>query len=132
LASHTAESFRLNSEATEGTVTVEAAYSKHRRRDVLPLPRRLIPIVKPWLDPRAPGQLLWRGAWTFNSATMLRMNFDAAGIDYRTVEGYSDFHAQLHGTLTRDNRVMPLTDLQAFARRGKLAMTMRYVHTSAP
>lgn len=47
LASLTAASFDL--EAKPATVTVEAAYSKHRRRDVLPLRADLVVLLCPFL-----------------------------------------------------------------------------------
>ncbi len=102
LASLTAASFDL--EAEPPTVTVEAAYSKHRRRDVLPLRADLAVLICPYLatldseaagvaqnersaqgDPEAESSdernatgRLWPGTWIERSARMLRQDLEAA------------------------------------------------------
>ena len=47
LASLTPASFALD--ASPATLTVEAAYSKHRREDVIPLHDELVRRLRPWL-----------------------------------------------------------------------------------
>ena len=54
LRSLTPESFDLD--AHPPTVTVEAAYSKHRRRDEQPIRRDLADLLGPWLATRRPGK----------------------------------------------------------------------------
>jgi integrase len=102
LASLTAASFDL--EAEPATVTVEAAYSKHRRRDVLPLRADLAVLLCPLLstfdsdalsvariERSAQGDLeaesngerasmghLWAGTWVEKPAKMLRRDLRAA------------------------------------------------------
>ena len=61
LASLMPVSFDLD--AAPATVTVEAAYSKHRRQDVVPLHAELVRRLRPWLAGIAPGRLLWPGKW---------------------------------------------------------------------
>jgi len=58
LASLTPESFDLNAEPP--TVTIEAAYSKHRRRDEQPIRRDLADLLKPWLKGRKRGQPVFK------------------------------------------------------------------------
>jgi integrase len=57
LGSLTPESFDLAS--SPPTVTVEAACSKHRRRDVIPLHPELVEMIKEWLPEYAPGAVLF-------------------------------------------------------------------------
>ena len=102
LASLTAGSFDLTSDPP--TVTVEAAYSKHRRRDTLPLRADLVVLLRPLLSgindktPSTPqnrrqpvldskagaggsGTLranVWPGTWVSRSAEMLRNDLAAA------------------------------------------------------
>src|SRR5271155_3997636 len=47
LRSLTPDSFNLTSQSP--TVTVEACYSKHRRKDVLPLHPDMVPRLRQWL-----------------------------------------------------------------------------------
>jgi integrase len=53
LRSLTPESFDL--EANTPTVTVQAAYSKHRRKDIQPIRRDLADLLKPWLMGKTAG-----------------------------------------------------------------------------
>ena len=121
------ENFRLKD--VPCTLTIQAGYSKHRRQDVLPVPVDLAMKLKPWLAKRKLGQPLWPGSWANDAAAMLRDDLDAAGIPYKTTDGYFDFHAQRHGAITRGSHCMRLPQLKAFARHGKIEMTMRYTHT---
>jgi len=58
LASLTPESFDLDAEPP--MVTIEAAYSKHRRRDEQPIRRDLADLLKPWLKGRKRGQPVFK------------------------------------------------------------------------
>ena len=53
LHSLTPESFDLDTDPP--TVTVQAAYSKHRRKDVQPIRRDLADLLRPWLTGKKPG-----------------------------------------------------------------------------
>jgi integrase len=128
LASLTPESFDLNA----ATVTVEASYSKRRRRDVQPLPAAFIPELREWLAGRA--DTLWparsRGAWINHGAKMIRADLAAAGITYQTAAGYADFHSLRHTFITSLARagVHPKT-AQTLARHSTITLTMdRYSH----
>lgn len=81
------DSFALGGEAPAGTV--DGAYSKHQRRDTLQLP--------PWLTAelaahRAAGGPLWPDLPPC-PALVLQDDLAAAGVPYRTAEGFFDFHA---------------------------------------
>jgi len=76
LASLTVSSFDMEAK----TVTVEAAYSKRRRKDVLPLHPSLIDRLSPWLKSKR-GRV-WKAAWSKDGAKMLRRDLKRAGIDY--------------------------------------------------
>jgi integrase len=86
----TPESFDLDGDPP--TVTVKAAYSKHRRDDVQPIPASVVERLRPWLATKPPGKPVFQG-WTRRTAEMLRLDLGAAGIPYKTDEGVVDFHA---------------------------------------
>ncbi len=78
------------------TVTVAAAYSKHRRQDVLHLPAWLSAQLVEWF---AAGG----GCWPFpreHQGRVLQRDLKAAGVPYRTEEGFFDFHALRHWFVT--------------------------------
>ena len=58
LRSLTPESFDLD--ADPPVVTIEAAYSKHRRRDEQPIRRDLADLLRPWLKGRPAGEPVFR------------------------------------------------------------------------
>ena len=155
LASLSADSFDLD--ADPPTITVEASYSKHRRRDVLPLRGDLIERICPLLsrfNSEAPGLRqngprlvsnsvavragrkakcgnLWPGSWYKRAATMLRLDLDAAGVAHVDTAGrVFDFHALRHQFLSDLARagVHP-KEAQALARHSTITLTMdRYTH----
>ena len=97
LRSLTRESFDL--EASPPTCTVEAAYSKRRRRDVQPLPEALIELLQAWLSDFEPGQPVFEGI-AGDTARMLRADLAAARVEWldeagseadRQERGRSDF-----------------------------------------
>jgi integrase len=91
LASLTRSSFDL----TEGTVTVNAGYSKRRREDVLPLHPELVKLFAEYLQGKTKDGTIWPGTWSKQaSAKMLRLDLAEAGIPYRDEAGrVFDFHA---------------------------------------
>jgi len=97
LASLTPESFALD--ATPPTVTVEAGYSKRRRRDVQPLPPQLVGPLAAWLAGKERGRPVFKVP--DKTAAMLRADLEAAGIPRETREGVVDFHALRHTYVTR-------------------------------
>jgi hypothetical protein len=122
----TPESFSFSDTTNE--VKVVACYSKAKREDVLPIPKSLARKLKPWIVSKAAGAPLWPGTWANDAAEMLRVDLDAAGIPYKTDEGYFDFHATRHGAITAGGRVMSITKLMQFARHTKIETSMRYNH----
>ena len=115
LRSLSADSFDFDSDTP--TVTVAAAYSKHRKQDVIPLPPSVAARMRTWL---ADGRPLWPNL-TRNTAYMLRGDLKAAGIPY-VVEGpdgplFADFHSTRHTYATAVCRTdAPIKDMMAMTR----------------
>jgi integrase len=132
LASLTPASFDLG--ASPPTVTVEAAYSKHRRRDVLPLRRDVAEVVAGFLAGKPKGARLWPGRWHKDGAALVRADLAAGGIPYEDEGGrVFDFHALRHTFLTHlaESRVHPKV-AQVLARHSSITLTMdRYTHLNA-
>jgi integrase/recombinase XerC len=90
LASVTVRSLDLAAEPP--TITVRAAYSKHRDNDVQPVPHSLATRLRAWLDSRGEAgpflpfeeldefgdRRLWPGTWHTRAAEMLREDLQAA------------------------------------------------------
>ncbi len=109
LASLTPASFNLA--ADPPTVALAAAYSKHRREDVLPLQSDLAARLRQRLTERdrpqddqqvilpsdraadAKCEPLFPGTWPEKAAKMLRIDLTAAAIPYVTDAGIADFHS---------------------------------------
>jgi len=146
LASLTPASFDLA--ADPPTVTIAAGYSKHRRKDVLPLHPDLAARLRQWLsDRKKPGdgqqviltlnrstnakpERLFPGTWPTKAVTMLRGDLDAAGIPYATDSGYADFHSLRHTFISNlaAGGVHPKL-AQQLARHSTITLTMdRYSH----
>ncbi len=128
LASLTPESFDLRSK--QPTVTVEAAFSKHRRRDVLPLHPELVTMLKGWLRDYRPGELLFPKLGKRRTWLMVKKDLARVGIEYETREGIADFHAAgRHSHITELLRSgVSLPEAKELARHSDIKMTMRYTH----
>jgi integrase len=153
LASLTPESFNLDTEPQ--TVTVEAAYSKHRRQDVLPLHSSLAALIRPWLGSKHAGKLVWPGRWAQGKEAGVILKIDLnrartawiaeAGDDqverdcrarsfylaYKDNDGrYADFHALRHTFITNmvKSGISPKA-AQSLARHSTIDLTMN-VYTS--
>src|SRR5262245_36386148 len=114
-------------------ITVQAAYSKHRREDVLPLHVALTTLLEAWLPTKPKDQPVWPGKWakSKHAALMLRHDLKAAGIPYVDDGGlYVDFHALRHTFITNmvKSGVAPKM-AQALARHSTIDLTMN-VYTS--
>ncbi len=115
------------------TVTVRAAYSKHRRDDKLPLKPSTARMLARWGDESGPAD---REHPVFalppKNAAMLRGDLADAGIEYRDAEGrVADFHALRHTFVSALARggVHPKV-AQQLARHSTITLTMdRYSHT---
>jgi len=113
------------------TVTVEAAYSKHRREDVLPLRPDTAAELGAFLAVKSPAAQAFRPP-KGKLARMLRADLEAAGIPYRDESGrVADFHSLRHTFVTNlaNSGVHPKV-AQALARHSTVTLTMdRYSHT---
>ncbi len=131
LASLSTESFSLT--GNPPTVVVAAAYSKHRREDVLPLPAELLPHLASYLATKRPGDKLWPGDWAEHryAGKLLQKDLKRAGVVYRDGQGrFADFHALRHTFITNLGRHgVSLTTAQKLARHSTPVLTAaRYTH----
>lgn len=128
LGSLTPESFRLT--GTDPMVFVAAAYSKHRREDVLPLRNDVGRFMWGYLHHREPGLPVWPGSWTVTAAEMLRRDLDAAGIPYEEGGEVFDFHALRHQFITAVVRATANPkEAQTLARHSTITLTYdHYAH----
>jgi integrase len=82
-------------DADPPTVTVRAAYSKHRRDDVQPIRPELADALRRWLSTKPDGAPVFV-ALTMRTGEMVKADLEGAGILYETNEGTADFHALRH------------------------------------
>jgi integrase len=126
LASLTPASFDLDAEPP--TVTVAAAFSKHRREDVQPLRRDTAEMMRGYLAGRPRHLPVWPGSWFEVGAEMLRRDLAAAGIPYRDEAGeVLDFHGLRHTFISAlaSSGVHPKV-AQVLARHQSITLTMDY------
>jgi integrase len=129
LASLTSSSFDFESDPP--TVSVEAGYSKHRRRDVLPLHPELVAELRMRAAAQGPGVPLWIGTWSQRASRMVRSDLERAGLPYRDQHGrFFDFHALRHTFLSNLARSGVHPKLaQGLARHSSIELTMNaYTH----
>jgi site-specific recombinase XerD len=128
IASLTPRSFDLAGDPP--TLTVEAACSKSRRKDVLPLHPEFLVELREWLAGRKPDEPLFPKLAKRRTWLMVKKDLERAGIAYITAEGIADFHAagrHSHITgLVRNGASLP--EAQKLARHSDIKMTMRYTH----
>src|SRR4051812_36243511 len=75
-------------------VTVEAAYSKHRREDILPLRPDLAALIGDYLAGKPKDAPIWPGSWVDRAGEMVCHDLEEAGIISRGESGRAfDFHA---------------------------------------
>ena len=152
LASLTPASFDLS--ADPPTVTVEAGYSKRKRRDQVPLHPDLVTLLRDWLTARDAGERLWPGRWAADhgAVDLIRRDLANARMAYLTAATGSaererregddfltahnsvgeviDFHSLRHQFVTSlvAAGVAP-KDAQALARHSTITLTLdRYAH----
>ena len=128
LASLTPRSFDLNSDPPK--LTVEAACSKHRRQDVLPLHPELVELLHTWLDGVPPDTPLFPNLDKKKTWLMVKNDLEAVGIPYETEAGVADFHAAGRHThiteLLRNGAT--LAEARELARHTDVRQTMKYTH----
>lgn len=131
MRSLTRESFRLDD--TPPTVTVQAAYSKHRREDVQPFRSELAKALRPFVNKAKAGQQVFPLPPDRRKAVaMFKADLKAAGILYKDKSGkFADFHALRHTFITNlaKGGVSPKVAMD-LARHSDINLTMgRYSHT---
>lgn len=128
LASLTPQSFNLD--GNPATLTVEAACSKHRRTDVLPLHPELVSMLREWLAELSPNEPMFPKLKNRRTWLMVKRDLEGAGIEYETADGVADFHAAgRHSYITelmRNGATLP--EAKELARHSDVKMTMRYTH----
>ena len=109
------------------TLTVEAACSKHRRKDVLPLHPELVSLLREWLAGLDPGNVLFPMLAKRRTWLMVKKDLERVGIPYETPDGIADFHAAGRHThiteLLRNGASLP--EAKELARHTDVKMTMR-------
>jgi len=149
LRSLTPESFDLDGDPP--TVTVEAGYSKHRRKDVQPIRQDLADLLRQWLAARPTGEPVF-GTMPEKTARMIRKDLQAAKkkwveevkspevqkerqdsdfLAYRNTAGLvADFHALRHTYVSRLVRSGANVKVaQELARHSTPMLTLgRYAH----
>ncbi len=128
LASLTPASFDLAS--PQPTLTVEAACSKHRRTDTLPLHPRLIAVLPAWLNGLKRTDRMFPGLETKKTWLMVKKDLERAGIEYETAAGIADFHASGRHTFITEllRNGATLAETRELARHGDFRMTALYTH----
>ncbi len=154
LASLTAASVSLASDPP--ALTVEAGYSKRKRKDTVPLHPGVAGKLGPWLVGEGRAAVLWPGKWAspFTAAAMLERDSiavraawiaEATDVEDRATReqsdflayedasgGKADFHALRHKFITElvEAGVQP-KDAEELARHSTIASTMdRYAHVT--
>ena len=128
LASLTPESFKLNQ--ANPTVVVEAACSKHRRLDTLPLHPDLVAMLPQWMKDVPADTPLFPKLGKRKTWLMVKKDLERIGIPYENRDGIADFHAagrHTHITELLRNGAS-LTEVKELARHSDIRMTMKYTH----
>ena len=111
------------------TVTVNAAYSKHRRQDVLPVRPETAALLQDFFGVKMPMAKAFGGSYkalTKRTAEMLRADLAEAGIPYIDEAGrVADFHSLRHttGSLLAASGVHPKV-AQTLMRHSDINLTM--------
>jgi len=130
IRSLTRASFDLDSNPP--TVKLQAAYSKRRREDILPLRPDLADGLRVFTATLTPVTLVFKMPKKDQVIDMLRADLQDAGVAYRDDAGrVVDFHALRHTFISNlaAGGVHPKT-AQTLARHSTIALTMdRYSHT---
>ena len=120
-------------EGNPPTVTVQAAYSKHRRDDTIPLRPGTASALKAYFARMLPAAEAFPMPEGRMGSRLLRVDLESAGIAYVDQSGrVADFHALRHTFITNlaDSGVHPSV-AQRLARHSDINLTMsRYTHSS--
>jgi integrase len=128
LASLTPESFHLGGH--DPSIVLQAAFSKHRRRDVVPVPKSIVQRLQKWLAKMSNDRPVFAKLGQRKTHKMVAHDLAAAGIPSRTRDGRCrDWHALRHTFVTRAWRSGATANLvRTLARHSDLRETMRYSH----
>lgn len=107
------------------TVMVDAAYSKHRRQDIVPLRAALASELQSYFANKLPTAKAFHVAG--KTGNMIQADLADAEIPYIAAGGYFDFHSLRHTFIT-NLRKAPSRVAQSLARHQSSAMTDRYTH----
>ncbi|MBL8823170.1 MAG: site-specific integrase [Planctomycetia bacterium] len=115
------------------SVRCHAAYTKNRKHVEQPLPPWIIPLLEQFLQPLASEAKLWPGPWYKRACYMLRSDMTAAGIPYKTCEGYFDFHSFRGQYITELASVTHnIKVLQTLARHADVRLTLHRYAKARP
>lgn len=121
-------------DAARPTVKLQAAYSKRRREDVLPLRPDMATALAPFLASRIPTSAAFRIPRGWRAAEMLAADLEAADLKVQDGEGrVFDFHALRHSFISNlaNGGVAPKV-AQSLARHSTITLTLdRYTHLRA-
>lgn len=128
LGSLTPRSFKLDD--AQPVLVVEAACSKHRRKDTLPMHPELVALVREWIAKIGPDDPLFPRLARKKTYTMVQKDLERAGIPYETHEGLADFHAagrhsHITGLIAAGASIMEAKEL---ARHADIRQTAKYTH----
>ncbi len=117
-------------DANPPILTVNAACSKHRRQDVLPLHPDLVPQLRKWTKGLADDEVLFPKLAKRRTWLMVKKDLERVGIPYQTKAGIADFHAAgRHTHITELFRNgASITEAKELARHTDVRMTMKYTH----
>jgi integrase len=123
----------LHFEHDTPTIKIEAAYSKHRREDVLPLKKDIAELFQKWQADcnGQPDEKIFKVSRFMKWADMLKIDLEAAGIAYQDEAGrFADFHALRHTYITNVVKSGASPKIaQSLARHSKITLTMdTYTH----
>ncbi len=107
------------------TVTVDAAYSKHKRQDIVPLRAALASELQSYFAGKLPTAKAFHVA--DKPGIMIQADLADAKIPYLDSGGYFDFHSLRHTFITNLKNA-PSRVAQSLARHQSSAMTDRYTH----
>lgn len=129
LRSLTRASFNLTADVP--TVAVEAAYSKRKRRDTLPLRQDTADVLRRVLATKAPAAPAFNMPDSTMTAAMIREDMEAAKVKPTDDAGrVADFHALRHTFITNLGRTgIHFKTQQELARHSTPVLTARYSHS---
>jgi integrase len=143
-----------NFDLTKLTVTIQAAYSKNKRTDVLPISESLANTLEPWLKTKKPKTKLWAGAYhrgqlgkklKKDMARARELYIAQASTEpekkkrqaddflrWQDSSGlFADFHSQRATFITTLAGLTPnIKEVQQLARHQNALTTMRYIKTT--